>query len=239
MPEVDIVCLANSRKMAGRCVAGWRLDGGGWFRPVSELPDGTLYSNFYVHDGGQEAALLDVLRIPYVRPQPDLHQPENHLIHPLPWRLVSRIPVAEVGELLAPALAPGPELLGNTRDRVPYATFRREPATSSLALIEPDWLQWRVTTSYRGNRQVRARFALRGLTYDLPVTDPAFEQRMATLPVGAHGRAAVGIGRTDRVLLTVSLGEPFPPTEHGDCFKLVAAVLVLPSDGSHSVRTRP
>ncbi|HEY1360786.1 MAG TPA: hypothetical protein VGF60_01000, partial [Xanthobacteraceae bacterium] len=40
-----IICLANSRKMAGRCVAGKEIIGGkigGWIRPVSGRPTGEL-----------------------------------------------------------------------------------------------------------------------------------------------------------------------------------------------------
>src|SRR6266850_2762793 len=32
MPLVDLICLANSNKMGGRCIAGLRTDGGGWVR---------------------------------------------------------------------------------------------------------------------------------------------------------------------------------------------------------------
>ncbi len=33
MPQFGIICLANSRKNGGHCVAGLRMDGGGWLRP--------------------------------------------------------------------------------------------------------------------------------------------------------------------------------------------------------------
>jgi len=36
MPSVDLICLANSHKWNFRCVAGLRVDGGGWVRPVSD-----------------------------------------------------------------------------------------------------------------------------------------------------------------------------------------------------------
>jgi len=42
MPILRLVCLANSRKLGGRCVACLRLVGGGWVRPVSSFSDGTL-----------------------------------------------------------------------------------------------------------------------------------------------------------------------------------------------------
>lgn len=50
MAALDIICLANSRKHGGRCVAGLRTDGGGWLRPVGTLLDGTLYPPDYTMD---------------------------------------------------------------------------------------------------------------------------------------------------------------------------------------------
>ena len=77
-----IICLANSRKMSGRCVAGLELEGGqisGWIRPVSSRPNGEilLYDQNLV-DGSKD--LLDILEIPMLEPCPDGCQTENHLI---------------------------------------------------------------------------------------------------------------------------------------------------------------
>ena len=35
MDSIKIVCLANSRKISGRCIAGKIMDSGKWIRPVS------------------------------------------------------------------------------------------------------------------------------------------------------------------------------------------------------------
>lgn len=226
MPEIELVCLANSRKQVGRCVAGLRTDGSGWVRPVRDSPDGVLFPLDYDCGNGQEAALLDVVRVPLAGPRPECHQPENWLYAGGRWQLVRRIPAALAGRVLAPALVPGPALLGDRYDRVPCELFLDRPASASLALIEPQTIQWQIRMGVRGNRQTRASFNLRGQSYNLAVTDPAFEERLLHLREGFHPRGAAGMGAADRVLLTISLGEPFPPT--GDCFKLVAAVLVLP-----------
>ena len=72
----DIVCLANSRNHGGRCVAGLRTDGGGWLRPVGQLPDGTLYPSDYHLNDLTEPGALDVIRVGVLAPRPLDHQPE-------------------------------------------------------------------------------------------------------------------------------------------------------------------
>jgi hypothetical protein len=224
MTELDLICLANSRKLQGRCVAGLRLDGGGWVRPVSSTFDGTLHSAHYTHDRGQEAALLDVLRVPLGEPRPDPHQPENWVIGPGSWRLVGRLSPHQALPYLEATRAPGPELLGNVGDRIAFAPLERRPAPASLAIAEPEALEWRITTTFRGKRQTRARFRLRGAGYDLSVTDPVLESRLSRQPEGLHPCTSAGIPDRARTFLIVSLGEPF----NGECFKLVAAMVAVP-----------
>ena len=230
MPDVEMICLANSRKLLGRCVAGLRTDGGGWIRPVRDSPDGVLFPQDYDLGDRQEAALLDVIRVPLSVPRPERHQPENWLYTAGRWQLLRRLPAALAWPVLAPALAAGPALLGDRYDRVPCELFLDQPAFASLALVEPRTIQWQIRLGVRGNRQTRARFDLHGQSYNLSVTDPVFEERLLQLGEGLHPRAAAGIAAWDHVLFTVSLGEPFPST--GDCFKLVAAVIVLPRSGA-------
>jgi len=78
-----IICLANSRKISGRCVAGKETAGGkigAWIRPVSGRPAGELSEEDRRFENGQDPRLLDVIRIPMVEPRPHGFQTENHLI---------------------------------------------------------------------------------------------------------------------------------------------------------------
>jgi hypothetical protein len=78
-----IVCLANSRKITGRCVVGKEIAGstiGAWIRPVSARPAGELSEEERRFQNGQDPKLLDVIRIPMVDPRPHGFQTENHLI---------------------------------------------------------------------------------------------------------------------------------------------------------------
>ena len=127
----EILCLANSCKNGGRCVAGLRMDGTGWVRPVSTEPEGVLQAWHYTLAGGVEAALLDVLTMRLVCPLPAPHHPENWLMDTGQWQAATRGRPSDVRELLLQSIIPGPELLGGTQSRVEYKAFQREPAAES------------------------------------------------------------------------------------------------------------
>jgi len=79
-----IICLANSRKLAGRCVAGKEITGnkvGGWIRLVGATLTGELSEEDRRFQNGQEPQLLDVIKIPMVEARPNGFQTENHLIN--------------------------------------------------------------------------------------------------------------------------------------------------------------
>lgn len=78
-----IICLANSRKINGRCVAGKEIAGGkigAWIRPVSSQPAGELSEKDRCYENCHDPKLLDVIRIPMIKAQPHGCQTENHLI---------------------------------------------------------------------------------------------------------------------------------------------------------------
>src|ERR1700693_2735142 len=95
MPLVDLICLANSNKMGGRCIAGLRTDGKGWVRPIaSDTDHGQLYLRHFKLDDGTEPKALDVIRVDLARAAPAPGQRENWIIGAAPWALRSR-PVPE------------------------------------------------------------------------------------------------------------------------------------------------
>lgn len=80
-----IVCLANSRKLNGRCVAGREvLDGdpGPWVRPVSDREHQEVSEYERQYEDGSHPSVLDVIDIPLSGPAPGTYQQEN-------WRLDS------------------------------------------------------------------------------------------------------------------------------------------------------
>jgi len=223
MPTLDVICLANSSKHGGRCVAGLRLDGRGWVRPVSAEPGGVLQAWHYTLAGGGEAALLDVLKMRLVGPQPEPHHPENWLMDFGHWERAAS-PAPQVQETLLQNLATGPELLGDREEKIAHASLRQKPAAESLALVRPEALSWQVQEGHpAGRRRTRAVFTLAGVTYNLPLTDPVWRKRLSDLPEGCHPWGEDG----QDLLLTISLSEPFE--RDGFCYKLVAAVIALPT----------
>lgn len=127
-------------------------------------------------------------------------------------------------ELLDDWIVPGPDILGNQADRVPAASFANTPAPSSLALVRPAKMEWLREKDFHDKDRVRVLFGLKGAQHDLRLTDPVWEARLRGLALGIHSRSAGGLHREDEVLLTVSMGGAF----HGDCYKFVAAIVVLP-----------
>lgn len=222
MSTVEVVCLANSWKHGGRCVAGLRTDGGGWVRPVSDEPEGILQSWHYTLAKGREAALLDVLKMPLLGPQPTLHHPEDWLMGVGQWERSKKLSVPNIRALLQHSVASGPELLGDRSGKISYASFHKNPAAASLALVQPEALSWQIERTAAGRRQIRAVFNLADAAYNLPLTDPVWKTWLAVLPEGCHPWKVAG----SEPLLTVSLGEPFGKESY--CYKLVAGVVTLP-----------
>ena len=227
MPVLDILCLANSNKMRGSCIAGLRLDGGGWIRPVAGTPHGELYPAHYILQDGSCPQLFDRIRISFIEQRASTHQPENWLIADQPWRLVSRGLSAECAALLESHLIAGPTLLGNFSHKIAFERFETEPAMSSLGIIRPGNLRWIIEHLPYNPHKASALFRLGGTAYRLSVTDPALLDTFRELPQGEHPGTACGIAAGKDVLLTISLSDPW---EDGYCYKLVASVLTMGPD---------
>ena len=102
-----IICLANSRKVTGRCVAGKEIrDGkvGGWIRPISNRPTGELSEEERRFENGKDPKLLDIVRIPMLAAQPHNFQTENHLIaDEYYWEYLGSFSHTDINSLLDPS----------------------------------------------------------------------------------------------------------------------------------------
>jgi hypothetical protein len=93
-------------------------------------------------------------------------------------------------------------------------------------LVQPENLKWNID-EFEGRRKTRASFKLGKKHYDLAITDLAWKQKISHLAYGMHALAEAGLEGNEKIILTISLGEPTP--FDGCCYKLVAAVLTLPA----------
>ena len=169
MPYVKtIVCLANSRKPAGRCVAGKEVSGrgfGNWIRPVSDRPGEEISEEERRYADGRDPQILDVVEVPLLEPRPHNHQRENHLIdddiHWVHRRTKTWDDIqAAVDDVDGPLWLNGHHSSRGQNDQVPENEIGR--FQSSLYLVRPDNLTLAVTTeaNFRGGsrRRVRAAF---------------------------------------------------------------------------------
>ena len=217
-----MVCLANSRKLNGRCLAGIELADGrkvGWVRPVSSREHQEVSEHERQYPDGSDPRVLDVMQVPLLEPRPGSYQQENWLLDPEHyWEKVDSIQWDELALLTDP---PGPlwidghNTYNGRNDTIPLVEAER--LRSSLRLVYVPDLSLSVLVPGRafGNpkRRVQGRFTLDGTEYRLWVTDPGYERAYLSQKDGDY--------QLGECYLTVSLGEPF----EGRCYKLIATII--------------
>lgn len=217
-----IVCLANSRKLSGRCIAGRELVDSelvGWIRPVSAREHEEVSEREREYQNGEDPTVLDVIDVPVLEARPSAFQSENWLLDPnYYWSKVGRLNPSDLSGFVDNAgplwLNVGSTIAGRN-DEIPVDLANG--LTSSLALVRVPELHLSVFSpgAAFGNskRRVQARFALGAHDYWLWVTDPVYERRYL-----AKENDDYELGPS---YLTLSLGEPYG----GYVYKLVAAII--------------
>jgi hypothetical protein len=212
-----MVCLANSWRPGGRCVAGVDLGNGQWIRPV---PGGAkAVPDVATHFGKHDLAPLDIIELAVALPKtPTKYQRENRIVTSSHWKLVGALKSADVikycetstsvlhssSKVVDPAdleLLPPTKWRSLELRRVGDAAFSPDPRKKD---------KWVVSFSTFG------RFPK---SFSLAVTDPI-----------ATARLNKGDKIKPNCLLTLSLTEPiaYPRFNLPElCYKLVAAVMEL------------
>jgi hypothetical protein len=227
MPYIKtIVCLANSRKLTGRCVAGKEWDGqkfGAWCRPVSARDRGELTAERWYRRTWRDPQLLDLIEVGLLAPRPSGCQTENHLVDTsVRWRFAGRVTARQLLPALDQSAGPlwmnGDSTGSGHNDRVPAVLAEREQ--HSLVLVQPELLTITVGTegADRGNprRRVRGHFSLSGCDYILAITDPIVEKQILPNPDGFRSEL-------QNPILCISLSEKFDA--QNACYKLIAGVM--------------
>ncbi len=225
-----IVCLANSRKMHGRCIAGKELTAegvGGWIRPVSDREHEEVSERERQYPDGSDPRVLDLIDVPLLEPRPRGHQRENWLINPsLRWNKVGRMSREDLDALVDPVqpLWDVGQEITKRNDKVTLA--QAAECDSSLVLLHVDRLHLDVYfdkdgPSGEGKKHLRGYFRHGGMEYRLRVTDPECEKECSDPSVTTY--------RIRDCYLAISLGEPFK----GDCYRLIAAIIRRDGDVGH------
>lgn len=219
--SLRIVCLANSRKHSGRCIAGKATEGsnkGAWIRPIGPYATHEITERDREYADGSTAQKLDVIKIVFANAAPISFQEENHVIdNCYYWEKLDKWTVADLATLEDHPLQlweNGNHSYSGVNDRVSVAILT-EPR-QSIFLIQPESVRFKVSAegaNFGDNKKiVRAKFIYNGQNYALRVTDPDIEQQYKAMPSGEYS-ANVNY-------FTISLGEPYKD----EAYKLVAAV---------------
>lgn len=220
-----IICLANSRKTSGRCVAGREVLAAGvgpWIRPHSSRPTHELSEDERRYQNGQDPRLLDVIAVPVVGPRPHAYQVENYLIDDqFYWGFIRQASKPEIQACLdsvSGALWGTGSSYNGTNDRIDEHAAGALGESLKLLEVKDLSIHVGIEGAEFGNakRKVRGDFTLNSIHYLLAITDPLIEKQYLG---GANGSYKVG-----RAALCVSLGDAF----QGYAYKLIAGVILPP-----------
>jgi len=219
-----IVCLANSRKHHGRCVAGIEIVNRRpitWVRPVSGRPGAEVSEYERQYPDGSDPKVLDILEVPLLAPDPDGYQAENWLLDPdsywIPKGRVAWEQLAQLANDDDPLWQDGtaPTYHG-FNDRIDAS--RADQFADSLRFIRVTDLAIRVFAPgadfNNPKRRVQGAFTYLRERYRVWVTDPLIERQYLAAPDGTY---TIG-----DCYVTMSLGER---ADDGYCYKLIAAVI--------------
>lgn len=210
------VCLANSYKEQGRCVAGIELDAKGniiiedgkpkWIRPVSAEGHGEVSSNLVSGIG-----LLDILEMDVTEECPDGHQSENVFFDE---KSIERVGTLSKGKLNK--ASEESKYIFATR----YSSLSEEvieKLSHSLMLIETDNFEIIEKPNEQKPKypKIRLKFSYNGFEYDLPITDPDFQKR--------YWKNPKILSKINSIKLCLSLGVKFSGTNR--YYKLVAGII--------------
>ena len=230
-----IVCLANSIRPGGSCVAGKEVSAeggfGAWIRPVNAQNDDAILPEDQKFADGGHAQVLDVISIPLLEHTPNQHQQENHAINiGKTWEKKGVLNKSDLPQLLdhAPGELWVNESGSEKNDRIPTSAARN--LRSSLLLIRPEspmtiTVDWHAR--HRGRRDVIATFRHNHCAYQLKVTDPLAQKKYSDKSLHDYHESGTVLPcqypvATDNVYLCLSITE-MPVGRH--YYKLVAAII--------------
>lgn len=225
--SIRMVCLANSEKHGDRCIAGVRLDSGGWLRPVSDDNGSGLLETQYETVSGHHPEPLDIISVELDHQRPLYHQPENWVISSDSWELVDTKLNHQAKLALNVALQREGHILCDTDYAIPRQELRDMPVFRSLTLVSPSDPEFYVREKDSSSFQPRTTFKFDGHEYDFPITDPRWRQQANEGGIGSLPSAKI-VDEGEKILFTISLGQAHSETKK--CYKIVAAIFAIDSE---------
>ncbi len=219
------ICLANSYKRGGRCVAGvevvsngdgkWKLvrnDDGipRWIRPIARTIYGEI-PNFV----GETIKILSIVKLTNVVPCPEKAHSENVYYSCMEQ---CNDTISQESSVMGQLIDTRHQSLFHNRGRAVSAEML-VGINYSLMLIHPDKASAYIDEN-REKSKNRMKFTYYSVEYDFPITDPSFIECLKKNP-----NKFVNI---NDVYLTLSLGLEFEGWHH----KLVAGVIIPTQDNS-------
>jgi hypothetical protein len=172
--QIHFVCLANSYKEGGRCLAGIILENGSpvmqngkpkWIRPVSQTAHGEVPSHLVSHIN-----LLDVVKIEIISSVPDGYQSENVLFDTNSITITDKFPVIDIISLCDNSHT---TLFGNKGGAVtPENAALLSTSLRMIKVVNFNVVEKKYEDN--PNPKLRLSFTFSGVSYEIPITDPAF-----------------------------------------------------------------
>lgn len=209
------VCLANSYKEGGRCVAGILLDRKNnpiiqdshpkWIRPVSLTNHGEIPTDLV-----SDLDLLTILEIEILDYVGEDHQSENALFDENSIREIGTLPISSLSEMFDHTR---PKIFDNRGKAVAEEEIGK--LDHSLMLVRTTEFEFfeKPNEHKPGTTQIKSAFSYNNIPYEFVVTDPIFLRDFRDNPKCIEG--------VEEIYLTLSLAIKWQGWYH----KLVAGVI--------------
>lgn len=213
-----LVCLANSQKYNGFCLAGKEVDNrgfGAWVRPVSAEEHGEIKPGSLVYEDGSPVSVCDTFLIALKGHTGHPYQSENYLIDSgysckktgkITWQDIKEIATYEKRDLWLDGYSSS----NGVNDRIPVSMLSFPERSLRLIYLPKAVLSY---SKEYGERRCRLSFSYQGKDYRLAVTDPAVKDITFEKEVESYD--------LQDAYCCISLGEPLK----GYAYKLVATIL--------------
>lgn len=215
--EIEFLCLANSRREGGRCVAGIDLGTDKWVRLAKS--DGSPFSAFEISYKNDESPRpLDKIKIRVIKPQVSYFHPENWIVDKrFRWEKIGQDSLKALSQYTDKSTLP---FFKDPCNCCSAKDLQNTPLLRSLMLIHKKPVIFRKTWSeWKKQPQIRARFTYKGNDYDLVVTDDEWEN-IFKKPKGPYWDFG-DYTFNGSLYLVIGLGEDFK----GRHYKLIVSVI--------------